>query len=1511
MTALSGAGVRVLLIATSTHQGSTLPSVPSAARGLRDLSTVLVERCGVRTECLKLLIDPPDARSMAQAVSEAAGEADSVLFVYFIGHGLLSFDEELYLASCETDRLTPGMAEHQALSFTALRQAVSASRAASVIIALDCCFSGRPLRGGTRVPAFTMEPAHGEYFLGSAEQLALARPDAEHTAFTGALIHTLTKGDPRAPHTLTLEAVYDAVFRRLRAQQQPLPRRLAGDRAGNLVLAPNPAAIPPEPALEDFEPKTDRCPYAGLDSFTVDDSELFFGRDAMTALLVEKVSAAEGGPVIVVGPSGSGKTSLLNAGLLPHLRGEGQGNGAQSALPGAAAWPCIRLTPGEHPLRRLDTQLVAPVPGSTALSEDSNLIHGIVDQLLDELPGGRLILLVDQLEELFTMCQDPFERTAFLRTINMLAHPREGERLPRVVVVCALRADFYGQAAAHPELVAALRDRQLLIEPMNADELRAVIELPALRAGLALDDGLPDLILHEMGALGQGQPAAGVLPLLSHVLWETWRHSPGSRLTVAGYRQRGGIEKAIAQSADAEYKALDEAGRLCLRRMLPQLVHVSEVTADTAQAVDRSALLHGLPDPAAGSEVLTRLTRARLLTLDRDTVRLSHEALLRAWEDLRTWVEADRDWLRARQQLTADAAVWEQSGQDSSLLYRGTRLAAFRETAEQSPGGSTAELAPGSAAEFIAASRRHDRLAKRLRNSAVALLAVLAVLATSGLIGVNVYYKEAQRAEKRQLARYLAAEAEGLRTLHPGLAKQLSLISYRTDHDAGRNALLNSQRTPGMINDGEPAYDLESSTRNGLIAFSTGDSIVLRAGGAVGRIPVTLSGPMAVNRDGHTLTAAVATAATPTTLRSWDITDPAHPRPLATLAPDAAVSSLTYSADGSMLFAGTATGEILRWDTHDPASPKPSTAMRGHTKRVDSLAASPHRDLLASISTDGRLRLWDLRSTAQPPKATATLHAATYTPSTTSNDHPQSPQRVAFDPSGTLLAAPPGESKGKGDADFGDGVNLALWKIDAARSPRRVMVAGDSEDSSGTATCAGSGITHLVFNPKDKEIATGCRSSWQLWIYKFGPEALLPGASLENFSEEASSGVLFDPSNTRRLLRASDHGVQVWDVSNGVSPGAAGFVPARPYPGAQLDLAKSGKRLLLALQGVGNNQLWDLDMPHKIARRLLSSPAPRLFISQDIALSADGTLLAALDVTRRTQSGYYVDLNLRDTSRPQVPTASIDVDNGVAALAFSPTASILAVSDLNGAIADNHKTPKVSLYDVADPHHPRLLKQLITTAFGLDFSPDGTTLVINEGSLKKTRLSNSARIRGWAVDDPRHPKVRWTVKLPSGTNFGRFAYRPDGKLFALSDESGTLRLWPVRNQHLTSTPTQLTLGGSHFSNLAFSPDGNRLAFTAKSDSDDGEERPEVWNVSNPASPTRQYYLPSGNFHDLAFTPDGKYLAVVRRFAGVDLWDLKTSHLNADLCNAIGDPITKNQWRKYLPDRPYQPPCPSA
>jgi hypothetical protein len=257
-----------------------------------------------------------------------------------------------------------------------------------------------------------------------------------------------------------------------------------------------PAVAAPGESMEDAEgeelaPAAGLCPYKGLAAFQAEDAEWFFGREQLVAELVVRLSEA---PFLaVVGPSGSGKSSLLRAGLLPAVWG--------GRLAGADGWITIVLIPGAHPLEELAARLGVEcgVAAGSLLDDwqaDAGRVRITVRQVLGKAPEGiRLLLLVDQFEELFTLCHDETKRTNFIQALMSLVG--DSERSASVVV--GIRADFYGRCADYPELAAVLQDHQVLVGPMSAAELRQAIEGPATRAGLTLEPGLVETILDDLG----------------------------------------------------------------------------------------------------------------------------------------------------------------------------------------------------------------------------------------------------------------------------------------------------------------------------------------------------------------------------------------------------------------------------------------------------------------------------------------------------------------------------------------------------------------------------------------------------------------------------------------------------------------------------------------------------------------------------------------------------------------------------------------------------------------------------------------------------------------------------------------------------------------------------------------------------------------------------------------------------------------------------------------------------
>ncbi len=462
------------------------------------------------------------------------------------------------------------------------------------------------------------------------------------------------------------------------------------------------------------------CPYRGLAHFDIPHANLFFGREALTDWLLSRLrgTATKAGPtrfLAIIGASGSGKSSLARAGVLARFKA--------GELPGSANWPMVVCRPESRPLESLATKLASleadtlgPIARSEmivglirSLQESPEKLHLVTQAAMpDNDPDWRLVVFVDQFEELFTLnVPDSYEvqsgsprstlsadRIAFFRNLLHAATIENG----RTIVILTMRADFYGKCAAFPELADAVSAYQQLVGPMGADELRRAIETPAQLSGGDIEPGLVDLLVREVA----DQP--GALPLLQYALAELWnssRKSGQSKLTTAAYRALGGWEGALSRRADAvlaEFKNTPQE-KLC-RELFLRLVQPGEGTEDTKRLVRWAELSRVNSSESAALELTVRkLADNRLITTGGEsqsgealkadaTIEVVHEALIRGWGELRNWLESNRAGLRIHRQLTEVANEWANSHsnarqRDPSLLYTGTRLAVVQDMAKR------------------------------------------------------------------------------------------------------------------------------------------------------------------------------------------------------------------------------------------------------------------------------------------------------------------------------------------------------------------------------------------------------------------------------------------------------------------------------------------------------------------------------------------------------------------------------------------------------------------------------------------------------------------------------------------------------------------------------------------------------------------------------------------------------------------------------------------------------------
>ncbi|WP_329394954.1 helix-turn-helix domain-containing protein [Streptomyces melanogenes] len=1134
-------------------------------------------------------------------------------------------------------------------------------------------------------------------------------------------------------------------------------------------------------------------PYRGLARYESADSALFFGRGALTDQLVNLVARQR--VSVVVGPSGSGKSSLLRAGLIPRLQDPDPTTGE---LRVAALRIC---TPGPRPMSEHE-KLFTPRDTEAARGAD-----------------GDTLVIVDQFEEVFTLCTDADERAAFLDLI--LAAQDPGSRLR---VVLGVRADFYTHCLRHPRLAQILREAGLPVGPMSPDEVRQAITKPAAARGAIVERVLTTRLVEAVSA----EP--GALPLMSHALLETWRHRTGRALTLEAYEAAGGLDGAVAATAENLYTSLDDHQATLVRQILLRLITPGDGTPDTRRPIPHSEV--EADRPGETTPVLEQLARARLITLDDDQVDLAHEALITAWPRLAGWIDEDRDRLRLHRQLTDTTHTWQQHDRDRGALLRGGRLEAVWNAFGADSGA--AELTSVER-EFLTASWAAATRERRLRQTAVAVLAVLVVLA---LVAAGLAWgqrKDTLAAQRQAQSRQLALQSDALLARNPDAAALLAVAAYRvspTDEatvSLHAAAALPLKHRIALGDASTRALSLAFSPDGKTVAVGGIDGMVRLWDTATGRSrPLTKPqrGAYSVNAmmfsaDGHTLATAIGR-----TVRLWDTVsgrirsetssdgrvrgetsgeflrtegvsfardghslvlsdskgtvrhwDPAagHVRTLLAATPDPTVAAL--SPDGSTIAVGSEDGAVR---LREVASGRTGQTLTGSPGSVSAVGVSPDGRTVAVGYANGSVRLWEpnsgrVRDLAELPATVQhlafstdgrTLAASTQGSSTIVNDEgwtvgvangrdAPSVWDVASGRRVTTLTGHTGEPEAL--AVSPDGHAIATSSSDGAV---RLWDVTDSRHTYTLLTNSLEPVYSLALSPDGQTLATA-DTSIRLWDTASGHlrRTMAPARRLR------TAAFAFGPDG-RTLIASARDAVQLWDVAS--SAVRATIREANDFPGG-LTVGPDGR--LLAINGDGPKvDLWDTTTGRRqstLAREGTRGPV--------MALSADGRTLAAVDDKQA---------DLWDTATGQ-RRATLTGATGTS-LAFSPDSRTLATRAGRSVRLRDATTGRirVTLPPFEDP------------AGDLVFSPDSRTLA--------TRYGNGVRLWDTATGRSRGVLTGHSDQLE------QIAFSPDSRTLATASDDGTVRLWDVATGLAYATLTGHTRAVTH---VLFGNDGHTL-FTA-------------------------------------------------------------------------------------------------
>jgi basic membrane lipoprotein Med (substrate-binding protein (PBP1-ABC) superfamily)/DNA-binding SARP family transcriptional activator len=513
-----------------------------------------------------------------------------------------------------------------------------------------------------RIEADLRQGLAGE-LIGELETLVFQHPLREGPVVQ--LMHALYRSGRQAEALRAFQRFRRGLGEELGIEPSPELSRLEEQ-----ILLHDPRIIPASVARRAKPAQATVNPFKGLHAFREADAEDFFGRDRLVAEVVARVNSGAQ-LVALVGPSGSGKSSVVRAGVVPALR--------KGAVAGSEQWLFASMVPGAHPFAELEAALLrSTIDAPDSLSpqlEDQTL--GLLRAVLRVLPDdtSRLVLVIDQFEELFTLVEDETERRRFL--VNLVAAVDDPHA--RVVVVLTLRADAYDRPLGYVDLAARLAPNVVNVLPLTSDELEAAAQEPAARNGVTLEPAL----LAELLADVIGEP--GALPLFQYALTELFDRRESQVLTVAAYRAMGGVRGALSRRADDLYHRLTLEEQEAARQLFLRLVSITEHDDWGRRRVPASEIVSMGVDVVTMESIIDQLGRHRFLAFDRDhssgapTVEVAHEALLWEWDRLREWIDEGRHDIQRRASLDAAVIEWAQANRDDDYLLVGNRLAGYEQ----------------------------------------------------------------------------------------------------------------------------------------------------------------------------------------------------------------------------------------------------------------------------------------------------------------------------------------------------------------------------------------------------------------------------------------------------------------------------------------------------------------------------------------------------------------------------------------------------------------------------------------------------------------------------------------------------------------------------------------------------------------------------------------------------------------------------------------------------------------
>jgi WD40 repeat protein len=1279
--------------------------------------------------------------ALIQLFTPAGNPPDTALF-YFAGHGLqqaLGFMREGYLATSDID-----LKHNWGFPLNWLRKLVETSQVKQKIIWLDCCHSGE-LVNFYQPSKDTKPDNHNNYdlcFITACREFEQAYEDVkfQHGLLTSAILkgldptqkqdgivtsHTLSKfteqqllGGPQVPNFYNTEKSIIFTKDKLR-------------KSNNINIINN-------------------CPYKGLHYFEEQDADIFYGRTKLIDELIDQIE--RGNFQAILGASGSGKSSVIRAGLLHQLK-------SGHRLSGSKDWDYYGpFTPAKHPLQQL-LQAIG--------NECSDLV-----QFIQQAKAERVVLVIDQFEECFTLCQDEAERQQFFDCLLKALNTTNS----KLRFVIGMRADFLGRCSEYPGLADRITEHLVTVKPMNEEELRDTIIEPAKQAGLELDGQLVNQMVKDV------LTSPGSLPLLQYTLTELWQEYKKylRPFTLENYNNLGGVNGTLSKVADQVYNDLEPEEQRVAQRIFLELTHLGDGAEDTRRRI----LLRNLPNRQQPQklieQVIKKLADARLITItdlkyeskiqensktllfsigrsDHEVViDIIHEALIRHWKKLRQWIKERRDAMRIERKLEERAKDWLNHRKSEDLALRGAELDAANEYFEKYLDWGQLD---DDAQEFIQFSQnvkaRQDReQEEQLRREQERSAALEKALTQSNLREQAVKAQSllpsrpVESLLEAMKATSLSAEklhGEVLSLVFDSLLWALSFVRERNrlhGHQFEVSAIAVNSQVQRIVSSsldgtlrlwdlqgnliGQPFQELKAPIRS--VAFNSNGKVIV-SGDDDGRLGLwDLEGRLITSFEGHKdwVTALafspdgklIVSGSFDKTLRLWDLQGNPIGEPFR--GHEAPVTSVTFSRNGKLIISGSRDTTVRLWNSGG----KSIKLSSNEHDYVTAVAFSPKQPLIAWGSGGGIISLWDL----QERRIKISFPA-----------HDKSISSIAFSPDGQWIIT------GSDDSTIG------LWDLQGNRVGRPLM----GHEQAVTTVAFGSDRNLIVSASADKTI--------RLWSLQEHLQRKL--FQTKRNPHNRVNSVAFSPDSKRIISANKDCTLKLWDLQGKLIESLSGgheaeIISVAFSPDSQWMITGSADRTL---------RLWTSQ------GKLMGQPfRGHKHEVMSVAFSPDSKLIVS--------GGADQTLRLWDLQGNLIGQPFRGHEDMITSVAFSPNGTQIISAGYDGALY---------LWDVNSNQTTQPLQQEGGSGIlSVTFSADGQWIV--SASMDQTLQLWS--YEGKAMSQLQGHKGQVTA----------VAFSPDSRWIISGSADHTLRLWDVKGN---SIGPPLEGHNEKISSVAFSPDG--------------------------------------------------------------------------------------------------------